>query len=636
MFLQNKYKFKILSCILFYGISFVGFAQKSNQLENEFISDTSRINNFIRLADDISGTNSDSALSLLKVAEIESKKTSNEKALMQIYFKQASILFRKGDNNSALTLYRKSLLSAEKLNDGYYINASKVYIGTIYLLRADYNLALKYNIEGLAYFEKENDFSSVSGIYLNLTFIQTEQGDNDKALEYTKLSYKYSLKSGSKIYESKSLLNFGEIYFNKRKYNKAKVYYIQSLKIAEAHNFYLFIPTIQLNLGAVYSEMNMTDSAAVCYNYVINNEVSPYIKALAYLSFSDLYKNKEDFNKAIEYTEKALTLSKVEKLSETQRKSNNYLANLYALKGNYKKAYEYKLVSEKLNDSIFSKEKYEIQNELETIYEMSKKEEKINQLSREKEIIALKTDRFQYSILFLSVILIVSIIVSLMVLRQNKLKAKHEAVELEQKLLRTQMNPHFIFNSLSSIQDFILSNNPLEASSYLSDFAKLMRSILVNSSENLISLSKEIETVENYLKLQHLRLEDKFDYNISVSDTIDLEEFHVPPMLLQPFIENAIIHGIMKKTDSEGFISVSYNLSDEKLILEVQDNGIGRKLSEKHSDRHHKSKTIDITSQRINLLSNKYKHDIFFEIIDLKDRNHKPSGTLVRFRLPLL
>jgi len=634
---KSNYFLIIFFCLNFLAIFFCGIAQKSNHKKNIFQSNIFTINGLEDSINEISITNPDSALSLLKNAEKFVLNKKNNNVLMSIYFKQASILYRMGENDKALDLFFKTMTIAEQLHNLFFINASKIYIGTIYMLKSNFNLASKYNLEGLEYFENLKDKKSLAGIYLNLTFLQLEQGDTLKAIEYTNLSYKYAVESGSKIYESKSLLNFGEIYFLKKNYLKALSFYKESLEISEKNNFYLFIPTIKLNIGGVYSEMKMIDSAEVYYNYVINNEKSSYIKALGFIALCELYKEKRRYNKAFEFARKASDLAETEDLKKINAEVNNFLAELNVIQGNFRKAYDYILKSEQLKDSIFSEEKYRIQNELETVYETSKKEERITELSKEKEINAVKTERFLYSILFLSVILVASIILSLMILRQNKFKAKHETVELKQKLLRTQMNPHFIFNSLSSIQDFILSNNPIEASSYLSDFAKLMRAILVYSSESFIQLSKDVEIIRNYLKLQHLRLQDKFEYNISVSDMIDPDEYIVPPMLLQPFIENAIIHGIMKKTDDDkGFISVSYNLSDEKILLEVQDNGIGRKLSEQNSGMGHQSKSTEITTQRINLLSVKYKQNINFEIIDLTDKNNKPSGTLVRFKLPIL
>ncbi len=626
-----KYCWILILCVIFN----ISHAQSLEDFNFEKIKDTSQLVKLLNFAKELSETNPDSALYFYKIAETESVKNGDNKSLMICYYNQAYILFRKGENHQALHLFQESLKLAFEFNSDYYIYSSKTYIGTIYLFFANYNLATQYNIEALRYFEKMEDYEVMSGLYLNMTFIKFEQNDVEGMEYYTNLSYKYSILSGSKEYECKSLLNYGELYNKKGEWNKSLLFYKKSLSMAEDINFKNFIPTIYSNMSNVYLILNKIDSAEYFLEKVIQTEFNPVFIARANISFSNINIKKNNINKALMYANNALKVSIDNSIVQEKGRAYDKLSEIYFLDKNYLKAFQYKKLSSEVYDSIFTSDKFRIQNELESVYQNSKKQKEIEELSKEKEINKLKAERFEYILFFLLFIVLIIVLTGSLILRQNKLKAKHESIELEQRLLRLQMNPHFIFNSISSIQDFILNNNPLEASSYLSDFAKLMRATLTNSSDNFIPLSKEIETTEHYLKLQHLRLSDKFEYKILVSDDIDTDEFNVPPMLMQPFIENSIIHGILKKKDGKGLIKLSYSLNNGSLVIEASDNGIGRDLTTQNTPSKHKSKAIDITNQRINLLSKKYKQNIRFEIVDLKNSDNKSTGTLVRFNLPI-
>lgn len=198
------------------------------------------------------------------------------------------------------------------------------------------------------------------------------------------------------------------------------------------------------------------------------------------------------------------------------------------------------------------------------------------------------------------------------------------------------MNPHFIFNAISAIQHYMVTNKSLEASSYLSSFAKLMRSILNNSKEELVTLETERQTLEDYLTLQSLRLDGNIVYTIEGISEIDSDELAIPPMLLQPFIENAIEHGILKKIDQKGKININFTEKQNKLHVEITDDGIGRGDADKMKDTEHKSFATEITNSRIKSMKQSYKKNIFFDIIDLKNSDNSPIGTKVIFELPLV
>jgi sensor histidine kinase YesM len=200
------------------------------------------------------------------------------------------------------------------------------------------------------------------------------------------------------------------------------------------------------------------------------------------------------------------------------------------------------------------------------------------------------------------------------------------------------MNPHFIFNALSSIQGFIVDNDPINASLYLSRFSKLIRNILDNSAEEFVTLSKEIATIENYLALQKLRYEDKFDYSIDVDENIDPESVSVPPMLAQPFIENSVEHGIKHKA-THGHIDIRFTLKDQVILFEVEDDGVGRSAAkeiEMHQQKDHRSMATAITLERLSVMNKKLRKKIHLNIADLLTDEGYPAGTKVNLEIPVI
>jgi LytS/YehU family sensor histidine kinase len=193
-----------------------------------------------------------------------------------------------------------------------------------------------------------------------------------------------------------------------------------------------------------------------------------------------------------------------------------------------------------------------------------------------------------------------------------------------------QLNPHFIFNSLQAIQDFIYGNNEKEASQYLSKFARLMRLTLENSRHENITLKKEIEGLENYLALQKLRLGDKLEYSVTVSDSIDPTFNEIPPMLVQPFVENAVEHGVKMK-EGNGLITVDFGMEQNMLIVTITDNGPG--FTQRHAEsKGHQSLSMQIISERLELFGKKTKQKPQLIITNLGKT--QASGTRVEIKIP--
>lgn len=246
---------------------------------------------------------------------------------------------------------------------------------------------------------------------------------------------------------------------------------------------------------------------------------------------------------------------------------------------------------------------------------------------------------FQISALLI-LIICVFLLVRWRILRiKQTLNTERKLDQLKLQALRSQMNPHFLFNSLNSIQQFINTNEKKSANIYLAKFSQLMRLILDNSRSQSVSLSKDIEALEIYLQLEALRFEDKFEYQLIIDENLYLDELRVPPMLIQPFVENAILHGFAG-ISYKGLIEIHLKENNSFIDCIIKDNGIGREEAKKIKIRKgksiHKASGLEITQDRMKTINALIKRtgEIVFE--DLFDENAKPSGTLVKIKIPKL
>ncbi|MEX0288072.1 MAG: histidine kinase, partial [Flavobacteriaceae bacterium] len=217
--------------------------------------------------------------------------------------------------------------------------------------------------------------------------------------------------------------------------------------------------------------------------------------------------------------------------------------------------------------------------------------------------------------------------------QQQIKEERQEALQSKMMMLSSQMNPHFIFNSLGSVQSYILNNETNRAVDFISEFAGLMRKNLINSTTKYISISEELEFLDKYLLLEKIRFNNSFDY--SITETIDNpHDTLIPPMLLQPFIENAVIHGLSKLKERKGKLSIVLDEVEDKIVCTIEDNGIGRENALKHRSPSHKSVAISNLETRLELLNNSEEvNEYTYEIMDLKNKKG-PSGTKVTVCFP--
>lgn len=343
---------------------------------------------------------------------------------------------------------------------------------------------------------------------------------------------------------------------------------------------------------------------------------------------ADIYIKKNDPEEAVNLLKNAygIALNKGHTL-EAQR-SVKKLDSLYAISGNTDASVQlYRDFLGKL-PNLVSKDRSLIDNKI-----LEDTEQRISQLEKEKELkdeLIRKKNIFNYSLIGALILLTGLIVFIFRTLKKVQIKNKKIALQS----LRREMNPHFIFNSLNSVNHFIATNNELEANQYLTKFSKLMRGVMENSTEDFIPFQQELDLLQNYLALEKTRFADKFDYEIEVDENLNLQNQQVPGMLVQPFLENAIWHGLRYRTE-KGFLKLSFEKNDQYLNITIEDNGIGIEESKKQKTQHQKireGRGMKNTLERIQLLNDLYKKEITCSVTD-KENN---SGVLVTIRINLI
>jgi LytS/YehU family sensor histidine kinase len=314
---------------------------------------------------------------------------------------------------------------------------------------------------------------------------------------------------------------------------------------------------------------------------------------------------------------------------------NSYL--IYKSLLNFEKAVNY---LERYNEEValidaLQKKRDVVQ--LTTRYETERKEQQIQLLSQQNQFTSLRLRQTRYFLFALAFMVILLVLLGILLIRQGHIRNEQQTSILQQKLFRAQMNPHFIFNSLSSIQGFIMEKDHIQASIYLSRFAKLVRNILDSSVQEVIPLTKEIQTIEHYLELQKVRYAEGFDYKLNVDACIENTDIMISPMLVQPFVENAIEHGIKHKS-TKGMVKVSFLLNQQYVHITIEDDGIGRQKAaeiENEKQKYRLSLSTQIIQERIRSLNRRAHRKFSLEIIDLFTESGEACGTKVMFGIPI-
>jgi tetratricopeptide (TPR) repeat protein len=315
------------------------------------------------------------------------------------------------------------------------------------------------------------------------------------------------------------------------------------------------------------------------------------------------------------------------------------LSKLWEGQGDYKKALQYYQQAKSLESEITNTFNLSYVTELTTKYETEKSANELQELASENERVKTRLRKNQTSLLIGGFALALLAGIFYILYRQYQLKNDKKLLTLEQTMLRSQMNPHFLFNSLNSIKLYIINNEKKNAVHYLNKFSKLVRKILEASSLKEISLADELETVELYMNIENIRFSDEINFNVSIDDDIDIHTVKMPSLILQPFLENALWHGLSSK-EGEKNIDLKVSKGNSNFIdISITDNGVGRDASEiikKSKVLKRKSVGIAITKERLANFAKDYQNTFDVAIIDLFDKEHNAVGTQVVLHIPTI
>lgn len=574
-----------------------------------------------------------------KALEIKEEIGNIEETAYNLYF-LGGLYSTTGNYFDALQCYEraKKLFKGEDNKKGI----SRVFesMGVIYLEQGNYPLALEHFNKSLFLKEKYFDSVGIFSILNNIGIIYERNGDFDKSLEFYNRSLVISKKNNYQRSIVKSNLYIGKLFKKKKEYAKAFIFINKALEKSEEIND-LNNVAISLNyMGSMYLSQEEPTLAYECYKKSerISLEIGKQqVLCESYWGLASTFLIEKKYEKALFY---ALNMKKIAdelNLLDHQRSAAYLLLNIYKNTHNYKKALasheEYKRVS----DSLFNKENIQkiTQLEYEYKYKQALDSASIRELQLTKTVTATNKDlekSKQNYLLAIIGFLMVSILLGAIIfyLKFRNIKSKTKNIVIEQKLLRSQMTPHFIFNSLSVLQGMILNKEQEKSISYLSKFSKLLRIILENSRDKTVSLSQELAAVENYLALQNL--ENKaYNYKVVVDQSIDDSLFQIPPMLIQPFVENAIEHAFESKNENK-MIDVDVKYLDDKLICIITDNGIGIDIQKVTKRKAKNSLATVITSERLKVLSKDFKIKGWLTVEDRKVYNKQ--GTIVTLAIP--
>ncbi|MEO1653007.1 MAG: histidine kinase, partial [Bacteroidota bacterium] len=417
-------------------------------------------------------------------------------------------------------------------------------------------------------------------------------------------------------------------------------FYREALRIAEAQEDNRRAGIRLMNIGALYVMKENYPAAEQHFlrarDYIEQVKAWP-IKAKILQNLAELHYRQGHLDEAEKWVKAAIQLN--QKISNLESIHKNYLTwhDIESKRGNYPKALEHYQKYATLKDSLLNERNLAKLEELQAKYETEKKEEAIANLSQQNQIQSLQLDQRNLWIALLAIALVLISSLIIILYRQRLLKEKNQALRIKQKLLRTQINPHFFFNVLSNIQSMFLEQTDAQKTTYyLSKFAKLMRSVLENSREEVISLEEEMHMLESYLEIQKLRFGERLCYSIEYDQSLDPRETALPPMLAQPFIENSLEHGILNK-EGVGKVEIRFWKEQNQLFFSVIDNGIGRSQATQVGQKKGiVSLATTITRERLEVLNRTWKKALGFKIQDLWDEQENPTGTQVIFNIPLV
>lgn len=616
--------------------------------------DTSKIKTLFSLANFFSTNDSVTAAGYAKEGRKLSEQYNWQKGLGLYYLSMARIYYNVSDYSLCILNARNAYGIFNNTSEIKNTAAALIFMGSSYQGTGFYTKSIESYLAALRLYESISNEYGTGVCYNNIGVNYYYLNQYDKAIENYNKALAIDKKGDDKFKIGSDLDNIAIVYMDKGNYDSANVYDLAGIKMFEEANNQPGLGRIYSNRGNILMKMYDAKSAEEYYRKSlainerlgINDGLSNNYGFIGQL-YLDLVKDtsakfklapfmKKDKNTLLDsaeyYAKKALAFAQKTDDIRLLMDHNLLFSEIEERLGHYQNS----LASHKnyilYKDSIFNDENKQkiAAMEIERLTETKDNE------------IALQTSETKRQALLMKVVLIAAVsilgLISLFVVlynRRKKIKFDKEVMEVEMKALRAQMSPHFISNSLHSINKYVMDNDKKNASAYLTKFASLMRLILENSREREVPLEQDLHALELYMQLELLRFNNSFTYHIQIDPLIDPENTLIPPMLLQPFVENAILHGLHDKEN--GVINIHVRKANEMICCVVEDNGngsIAEMTTVPVENKQHKSLAKKIINERLSIINRLKKAEASVNIFQVKDAENKPGGMRVELLLP--
>jgi Histidine kinase len=487
---------------------------------------------------------------------------------------------------------------------------------------------------------KQKVYANLSGVYGELASPNNKLGTDEDRIRYTSLAkknmlgaYESSLLQSNKRLSGDAAYHLGLFYNEENSLDSSSLYLNTAIVIGQTTGYFELLSNAYNIKGINMAEIN-ADTALLYFNRAIDFAKKAGLirnEASATLSKAIILQMKGNAAEALRVADQGLKLGLQSERMVTVLNAYKILSELNEEAGNPEAAYNYYKKHITIKDSLVSKENYARIEELKTQYDVEIKDKEIKSLSQMAAIQKLEIRQRNVLVISLAIFIIMAGMGIWLFIRQRTLRQKQVILEVEQRLNRARMNPHFFFNALTSLQQHALrQTDGMAMASRLSQFSDVMRKTLESTYQEYITIEEEIAYLKQYLEIQKNRYPVSFEFEVSHGDDLELNEVLVPPMIVQPFIENSIEHGLAG-VDWVGKISVRFEKKEEELYVEIMDNGKGLG-EEKQQANEHISRATGIIKDRIYLLATKMKSKARFSV----GANPEGKGVLVAIYLPLI
>jgi len=550
--------------------------------------------------------------------------------------------------SKAIQLHKKALGIAKANENLEFRVASLNYLGVVYSRTSSIRTAMDYNLKALELAESvENPSKSIKrSINVSLNCIGNLYqmlSQYDKAIEYFETSLQLETELNNTLGQAVNSQNIGECKEELGDLKGALEGYRKSLALNEQIDNDMGRVICNNAIAKIYIKQNNPEDAIELLEYALPKAqklsdgflIAPVFINLGWSKF--LLKR---YNEAEKNMLQGLKIAEQKNLAFEASQANKLLAELNTDRRNFEKALTYTLKAEKLEKQILNESTVRYVNDIIYRYDSQKRSNEIAVLAKQNEIARLNLRKKNTTLLISAIVLALLAGIFYILYRQYQLKNEKKLLTLEQTMLRSQMNPHFLFNSLNSIKLYIINNEQKNAVRYLNKFSKLVRKILEASTLREIPLAEELETVELYMNIENIRFSNEIDFEIKINEDIDPHAVKIPSLILQPFLENALWHGLSSKTGEKKIVLNIRRATDKNFIhISITDNGIGRIASEEIKQSKvlkRKSVGIDITKERLSNFSRDYLNSFNLQIMDLYTKDGVPEGTKVLLHIPIV